>query len=524
MMLLLVMPHLADARGRSSSRSFSSSRSRSSSSSSFFSRSSRKSPSSSRSYRSKTATKKKTVKSSSGRSYGRKSTNVSKAASKSRVNRNIGIKKAKVNSKLSLNKFKTKSNPKTTPSYKSVRSNNKVVGRIATRTSPTRLRTYHSRRETYYSSYRPPAYVYHSSSSFGAYDAMFLWMMLDRPTNHSSYYHHQRDPGFQEWRREANKQAATNAELRAKLAALDKSVVGMKGTKVDPSFVPAGMDADLMLSEQVITSLNKELTSINLATATHGNNYWNLGSLIKRNSDVTVNITTSAGSMENLKNLVAGKVDAAIVQADAFKVWKKENPGKTLVSQQAPLYREYVHILANRKGGVKEITDLTKKHTIYVAKDSGSEVTWKAFGIENSRYKNITMKYATPSEALLKVAGEPNSLMVFVSGLNSKFIKTANKYGDRVKLIKLDDNSLDDAVDQFGNKIYTFSIIPGSTYKKLQDGLILTKVKTLSVDAVLVLSNKWKKKQGQPAVENLTSTFAGVLPSFKKTVERNGLW
>lgn len=527
--ILVFLPEFAEARRgggfRSSSRSysFSKSSSRSSSSRSFFSRKSTyKSKSSTKSYGRKAPTKKSYAvgSTSNSKKYGRKSTTTNKSfTKKSSVNRSIGIKRAKTNSKLALTKFRTKSNPKTTPKYTSVRKNNKVVGRVATKSSPAKLRTYHSRRENLYSGYNPPVYVYNSSPSFGAYDAMFLWMMLDRPSYHSSYYHHQRDPGFQEWRREAEKQAATNAELKAKLAKLDASVNGMKGTKVDPSFVPEGVDGDLMLSEGVIKSLNKELTTIKLATAVSGNNYWKLGSLVKKHTDVGVNLVTSAGSMENLKSLSTGTVDAAIVQADAFKVWQKANPSKKLISKQAPLYKEYIHILANRKSGVKKISDLDGSHTVYLTKGSGSEVTWKAFGIENPKYLSIRVKNASPSEALLKVASESNAVMIFVSGLNSDLIKRANDYGKSVKLLEIKDSSLDDAVDQYGNKIYTFTSIPGNTYKNIQDGVFFDSVETLTVDAVLVLSEAWKKKQGTSAVENITASFAGILPSFKETVE-----
>lgn len=523
--ILVLVPEFVDAKGfRGSRSSFSSSRS-SSSSSSFFSRSSSSKPS--RSYGRKTTTTKKTYSNTgSTKSYGRKTTTTANKSftKRSTINRSIGIKGAKANSKVALSKFKAKSNPKTTPKYTSVRKDNKVVGKIATTTSPAKLRTYNSRRETFYTGYNPPMYVYNSAPSFGAFDAMFLWMMLDRPSYHSSYYHHQRDPGFQEWRREAEKQAATNAELKAKLAKLDASVNGMKGTAIDPSFVPEGVDADLMLSEGVVKNLNKELTTLKLAVASTGNNYWNLGNLVKKNTDVGVNLVTSAGSMENLKSLTAGSVDAAIVQADAFKVWQKENPDKTLISKQAPLYKEYIHILANRKSGIKKIADITTKNVVYLTEGSGSEVTWKAFGLENSKYSNITIKYASPNEALLKVSSEPNAVMVFVSGLNSNLIKNANNYGDTIKLVDIKDDSLDNAVDQYGNKIYTFTQIPGDTYKKLQDGMFFDYVNTLSVDAVLVLSDGWKKKQGQPAVENITASFVNVLPDFKKTVERNGLW
>lgn len=392
---------------------------------------------------------------------------------------------------------------------------------MAKSTPPRKLRTYHSRRDNFYSSYNPPTYVYNSAPSFGAWDAMFLWMMLDRPNYHSTYYHHQNDLGFQQWRKEAEKQAAENAELRSKLDKLDAKVNAMDGTKVDPSYVPAGVDGDLMLSEKYVKGLNKELTQLRLATARAGNNYHNLGSLVKKKSQFGVNLVTSAGSMENLDRLNQGKVDAAIVQSDAFKVWDKENSGKEIGNIQAPLYKEYVHVIANRKSGISNVSDMTPEFTVYITEGSGAEVTWKAFGLEDAEYKKIPVKNAPLHESLLKVAAEPKSVLVFVSGLNSRFIKVANRYGNKVKLLNVDDKDFDNAVDQYGNKIYSFTNIPGKTYENLQDGVFLSSIETLSVDAVLVVSKKWKKKQGKTTLESLTGTVVTVLPDFKKKVERN---
>lgn len=206
--------------------------------------------SSSRSYSTRSYSKPSRTKT---RSYsGSKSTSRSYSKTKSK----IATKQAKVKSRLALNKFKAKSKP--APSYKSVKKSNPVIKKYSSTTSYSRLKTYDSRRVNFYSSYTPPRYVYNSAPSFGVYDAMFLWMMLDRPSYHSTYYHHQNDAGFKEWRKEAEKQAATNAELKAKLEKLDAEMKNMKGTKVDPEFVPKNVDADIMLSKDIVDGMKKD--------------------------------------------------------------------------------------------------------------------------------------------------------------------------------------------------------------------------------------------------------------------------
>lgn len=70
----------------------------------------------------------------------------------------------------------------------------------------------------------PPPYAYDSPRRFGALDAMALWFMLDtlsRPSSGTFFRQHQDDPGYRQWRAEADRQAKDDPELRSKLNALD---------------------------------------------------------------------------------------------------------------------------------------------------------------------------------------------------------------------------------------------------------------------------------------------------------------
>lgn len=85
-------------------------------------------------------------------------------------------------------------------------------------------------------SYYPPA-----ARSFGIWDGLFLWALLSnlsRPGSAEWFHNHQNDPGYQEWRAEAERQARDNADLRARLNELDRTLATRAGQPVDPDYLP----------------------------------------------------------------------------------------------------------------------------------------------------------------------------------------------------------------------------------------------------------------------------------------------
>ena len=126
-----------------------------------------------------------------------------------------------------------------------------VMGRLGT---PS-MTTYYSTRRDFYGGmhYAPPPYMYDSRPRFGMWDAMALWFILDHfrePRYSSMYYHHGDDPGMQEWRREADRLAQDNAELKTKLAGLDEQVKGMSTLPKDPSYVPDDMKTAVLAPDE----------------------------------------------------------------------------------------------------------------------------------------------------------------------------------------------------------------------------------------------------------------------------------
>ncbi|HVJ51006.1 MAG TPA: hypothetical protein VM689_01000 [Aliidongia sp.] len=114
---------------------------------------------------------------------------------------------------------------------------------------------YAFQRRSYYSGYgwQPPGYIYGSRPSFGMWDALFLWFMLDSVSNasHALWFHdHYDDPGYQQWRQEADRLSADNADLRAKLDQLDAQQKALAGQPRDPSRMPPDTKPELALAAE----------------------------------------------------------------------------------------------------------------------------------------------------------------------------------------------------------------------------------------------------------------------------------
>ncbi|PWC38983.1 DUF2491 family protein [Azospirillum sp. TSO35-2] len=94
----------------------------------------------------------------------------------------------------------------------------------------------------------PPPYAYTAPRRFGLWDGLFLWFMLDTLTRpgHASFFHdNANDPGYREWRQEADRQAKDNAELRAKLDQLDQSMAAQADAPREQGRLPPDVPADL---------------------------------------------------------------------------------------------------------------------------------------------------------------------------------------------------------------------------------------------------------------------------------------
>jgi uncharacterized protein DUF2491 len=73
----------------------------------------------------------------------------------------------------------------------------------------------------------PPQTYYGGNRSFGVWDGLFLGALLSnlsRPGSVDFFHNNQNDPGYQQWRAEADRQAQDNTDLRQRLDELDRQL------------------------------------------------------------------------------------------------------------------------------------------------------------------------------------------------------------------------------------------------------------------------------------------------------------
>ncbi|CAK0769719.1 exported hypothetical protein [uncultured Gammaproteobacteria bacterium] len=400
----------------------------------------------------------------------------------------------------------------------------------------------YNERDTWRTSHpwQPPAYTYRSAPSFGMWDAMFWWMVLDKlsqPGYASAAYHNAGDPGYQAWRREADRMGQDNIELRAKLASLDAKVGELKGQPVKPGTLPEGIPAGVALAPAV-TVAPREKGLLVMGTGNASGNYYpfchggtGMRGLRGYIEDTKVECRETNGSVENLEGLVRGDFDAIMIQADVFHEWTEQHPGVRVDALKATIYQEYVQMLANKVAKVEQITDLDPaKHTIYLV-GSGASKTWDNFATLDKRYAAFdaaekVRRVSSDPQILEVVVANPNAVMMFVSGLNSDLLRKANdRYGDKLQMVLVNDGRLEAAKDRTGHSLYAFAKIRSGIYPKLQQSRwfgLTSAVPSLSVGAVFVLSEQWVLANGVKALSRVEEALWKSMPEIEKKVGTGG--
>ncbi len=99
-----------------------------------------------------------------------------------------------------------------------------------------------------------PGSWYGPPRSFGIWDGLFLWALvsnLSRPASADFFHNHQNDAGYKEWRAEADRMAKDNADLRQKLADLDRQLAARKDTPIDPKYLPPEVPPEVALATPI---------------------------------------------------------------------------------------------------------------------------------------------------------------------------------------------------------------------------------------------------------------------------------
>jgi hypothetical protein len=97
----------------------------------------------------------------------------------------------------------------------------------------------------------PQPGIFGAGRSFGIWDGLFLWFLLDNLTRAGSvdfFRNHRDDPAIREFRAEAERQARDNAELRARLDELDRQLARQPDAPANPDYLPPGVPPEVAIA------------------------------------------------------------------------------------------------------------------------------------------------------------------------------------------------------------------------------------------------------------------------------------
>lgn len=407
-------------------------------------------------------------------------------------------------------------------------SSSSPIYRQASQNSNRTRNDYWQRRDSFYGGWDTPNYVYMGAPRYGMFDGLFLGYMLGNamsPGYSSFAYHHRNDQGMQAWMADMEEQAKDNAEIRAELDNLKAEMAKLEGTPIDPSFLPPGIDPDMVLAPELVRTL---APTFKLCTASEEGNYHRFAEIVKARAGdgVLVEIVNTKGSMENLEFLQNGKCDGAYVQRNAFGMYADRNPsGGYNFERVATPAVEFAHMICNRNSEVDDVGDLIGKSLLIDAVGSGTELTWSEFVSMDGHYEGVMTENVGGTVALNRVATGRADCMLFVASLNTQLLQRANTLGDDVVLVPVNDWDFNDKKyghgklfqgyqDPSGEAIYVFLDIPDDQYPNIQDGLIFSEVETLTVPVDMVASLAWRDENAS-AYESLLGAVFDAQPSIQ---------
>lgn len=190
---------------------------------------------------------------------------------------------------------------------------------------------------------------------------------------------------------------------------------------------------------------------------------------------------SSSGSVANVKDIAAGRIESGFVQSDvafwAFNgtdAFEAEGRQGTLRAI-ANLYPESFHIVVRRDSGIESVRDLAGKRVALDEVGSGTlvgaQLVLEAFGLTE---KTVQFAYLKSSDAMEKlVAGELDAFFL-IAGYPARVIHWANEQVE-VSLVPVSGEEIDALVEK--NPFLRFDKIPAGVYRGVRE------VKTLTVAA-----------------------------------------
>lgn len=341
------------------------------------------------------------------------------------------------------------------------------------------------RKKDFYSNYHVPSYaqpVIMQQPSYGIYDSLMMWSLLDNMGDRHMYYHHQDDPAFVQWRNDADKLCKEgNTEICEKLNSLDNDVAELKnkGIKKDVSYITDGVDPNIYISPAGIDV--ETLKSIKICTGTASSDYSRFAKYISDKTKLKIELIPTNGSIDNLTKLSQGYCDMTFAQSDTIV-------SDELVKAMQLSKQESTLLVCNKESKYKSSNDINKNTTIYVGSDqTGSQFTLNSISSKIDSFKSAKIDNTKSTvEASLLIGENKDTCLFAVDTWDAPYIKQLDNEG-KSKLITIDVNLPN----------YNQSYLEKSKYTNLNNVeswwrmFLFGGTKVLTVTPVLVTTKTW---------------------------------
>ncbi|MFG2289845.1 TAXI family TRAP transporter solute-binding subunit [Streptomyces sp. NPDC048595] len=233
---------------------------------------------------------------------------------------------------------------------------------------------------------------------------------------------------------------------------------------------------------------------VTLATGVPTGVYARYGELLKQDlardmPEVDVRLARSEGSIDNLRQLVAGRAQFTIATADAVATYRgRGEPGADRLRACARLYDDYIQLVVPKKSAVRSTKDLRRLRVGVGADGSGVQLITRrlltAAGLDFD--KDIT-PVRVGIDRMPKLLEEGRLDAFFWSGgLPTTAVQLlAQRFP--IRLVQLGD--LTEGLHRQGERTryYRAAVMPADAYPSVQDGQA---VKTIAVANLLVTTDR----------------------------------
>ena len=354
------------------------------------------------------------------------------------------------------------------------------------------------RRSEYYNGYTPsPSPHYreityaNQSSGYGIWDYMMFSSILDNVGDRQMYYHHQSDPSFQDWRRDANAAcAAGDTDVCEKLKDLDREMAEYKSKGVQPNsnYITPGIDPDIYEANNIDIT---KLPEIKLCTGAMGSDYSRYASNLSKVTKLKVKTVPTNGSADALAKLATGECDLGFTQTDLLPVTGLNN-----VINLSQL--EVGLLVCPKDANYKTFGDLTADTKVYIGSDqTGSQFTADKLRSVVPTFANVQLNTEhTVLEAVGIMTATKKDCLFAVSTPDFSAFKELDKNGNFVA-VPLNDNQFKDS-----KPTYTRVVVDKKHYTNLtqseyvgwdtEDG-----TNTIGVSTSLVAPQNWVDQNRQ---------------------------